>query len=103
MTGILEESGRTLYQSLPAYRDMANVLEHPLFRSFYMEYLSDPVTCDAMLLHMHLYMSIGNRVSTGYQKLAVVHHLLSDRRTRGAIVHGSKPSLDYDQGQTGDE
>jgi hypothetical protein len=84
----LEEKGRLLYQRNEAFQDIGNVMEHPLLHDFFKKYFIDYDTGDAMLMMMKTYEQISETFEeqlTPPQKLAMLHELVRDTRTRGII------------------
>jgi hypothetical protein len=84
----LEEKGRSLYQRNEAFQDIGNVMEHPVLHDFFKKYFIDYDTGDAMLMMMKTYEQISDTFGeqlTPPQKLAMLHELICDTRTRGII------------------
>ena len=63
-------------------------MEHPEFRAFYNEYLSDPDKAEAMLLFMRLYSIIDkyNPSFMPYQKVVCLKKIIDTAELRQAII-----------------
>jgi len=90
-----EENGRKLYQTNQHYRNLANILEHPLFREFFEQYMTNPEYSNAMLMFMKLYLNIEKQSQeqnmfhcelTGYQKISMLDFLIKNSDFRKELV-----------------
>ena len=79
----LEVEGRSIYQENKHYHQLGTVMEHPIFKDFYENYLeSDP---ELILNFMRTYKEVERRSMdelTPYQKLAIVKRMYDDGPTR---------------------
>lgn len=85
----LEREGRRLYNVHTVMRDIGEVMEHPLFRDFFSKYFSDWNSGEAMLMLMRTYEEIDQGFGdefTPYQKLALLHKVMLDGRTRKIVM-----------------
>lgn len=84
-----EERGRKLYKSNPHYRNIATVMEHPEFRNFYETYMNDWFVAKTALMFLKVYEAIedhANAELTPYQKIAIMHEILSNGDLRRKTV-----------------
>ena len=89
-----EQRGRELYARNHVYRDLANVMEHPVLRQFIDQYFTNPTDARAMMLLMQTYRQTDHAHPslTGYEKIAVVQGMVNTAVYRRNMVH-STPSL----------
>jgi hypothetical protein len=96
----LESQGRLAYTSNPHLQKLANVMEHPEFRAFYENYLSNWETAKTMLVFMALYKSIENNSDLNpFQKLALLKSMIDNSDTRKQICAASSDFFRYATGQ----
>jgi hypothetical protein len=91
VTNIIELEGKKIYNSNKHLRKLANIMEHPEFRSFYQDYMSDPETLKTMLIFMKIYEAIelhSNVELTPYQKIGLVQKVIQDTEMRSRICSG---------------
>lgn len=85
----LEEEGKSLYKSNKNYQTMANLMEHPLFKDFYNNFMTDKTDAVTAFMYMTLYKYVekGNPTASPYTKIAMVHRILSQREMRSYICN----------------
>ena len=80
-----ENQGRKVSKQFPELRDLAVVMEHPEFHSFYTKYMSDSTSLKQMLVLMKMYDTISKFMKNkdpneehhnAYHKLVFLHKLL---------------------------
>lgn len=99
-----EEKGRQLYHANRNYRNMATVMEHPEFRSFFQTYMNDWNSAKTVLMMMKMYDAIGNRTGmenlpldrsektgstsrlTPYEKIAILDEFVQNAEIRQRMV-----------------
>jgi hypothetical protein len=84
---IVETHGKHIYNTIPALRDVATIMEHPELRSFIDKYFNDPFDAQNMLIFMKTYKMIEelNPMLTSYQKIAVLSKAMNDFDMRRLI------------------
>lgn len=86
-----EEIGKSLYQSNKFYRDLANILEHPMFKQFFNEHFTNTSKIDVILMFINLYLLIDRKLSkinpnlNGYYKLFLMDALIKNAKSRAII------------------
>lgn len=82
-----EKKGQHLYKNNKTMQDVANVMEHPEFRSFVNKYFTDPVVAQSMLLLMKVYQVAedSDPTATPYQKLNTVDAVMNNPKGRKFI------------------
>jgi hypothetical protein len=103
---LVEVEGRKIYQSNKHLRNLANVMEHPEFRAFYQDYMSDPDTLKTMITFMKVYEAIECRSNvelTPYQKIGLVQKAIQDSDLRGRICAGISRWMAGDMSALADE
>jgi len=87
----LEQDGRKLYKTNPHYRHLANVMEHPEFRSFYNKYFQDWDMARTIIMFMKIYESIEKYSKielTPFQKIAIADEMFQNSEKRQQICNG---------------
>lgn len=83
---VIENDGQRIYDKYAEFHDLANVMEHPEFFSFYLKYMKNPYHLKQMLVLMKMYHLISQYLSekdlteehhNAYHKLAILHKILS--------------------------
>jgi hypothetical protein len=85
MDKVVDNIGKKIYTSNKYYRDLATVMEHPEFRSFFDTYMKDMDDAKLTLMFMNLYETIEKRASvelTPYQKIAFLKQMIDDKEVR---------------------
>jgi hypothetical protein len=77
--------GINLYKNNKPLQDLANIMEHPLFKDFFNTYFEDPQTAQSMLLLMKIYNNIDSSYLP-YEKLEILFNLINDGSHRKKIV-----------------
>jgi len=75
-----EKQGRSIYQNISVLRDVATVMEHPEFHSFYHNYLKQYESFRRITFLLKLYETITRHLPeqyNGYHKLFVLYRLLT--------------------------
>ena len=106
LTNLVEAEGRKIYQSNKHLRNLANVMEHPEFRSFYQDYMSDPETLKTMITFMKVYEEIECRSKielTPYQKIGLVQKVIQDSVMRARVCAGISKWITGDSSALADE
>lgn len=82
--------GRQLYKHNKNYKDIANMMEHPMFRDFFDRHLSSPLDRETMMKVLSVYKDIESASPVelnGYQKLAILDRIMKDGYFRQRIFH----------------
>lgn len=85
----MEKEGKYLYQTNEHYRQLATIMEHPEFRGFYEKNMSDMHKLLSIMMFMKLYEVIEKQCNielTPYQKLAIVHSVVTTPRLRQKVI-----------------
>lgn len=83
----VEMKGRVLYQTNTFFKSLANVMENPEFRGFLSEYVKDWSDFKTVVLYIKLYEMIEAKGDfTGYQKLAILQSIFTDKSLRKEAV-----------------
>ena len=85
-TTVTEEQGRYLYHNNRVMKDIANVLNHPEFATFFATYFTNWETAKSMLMLIKVHQQLDNQL-TGYEKLAHLFDLMSQSEFRAGLVH----------------
>jgi hypothetical protein len=81
-----EQIGKQIYNKYSEYRDLATVMEHPEFLTFYYKYMENPYYLKQILILMKLYNLISKYLyeqdpneqkHNAYHKLAILHQILT--------------------------
>ena len=83
-----EEKGREIYASNPHFRKIANIMEHPEFREFFNQYMSDWETAKTVIMFMKIYEAIEKHSLvelSPYQKIAIVKDVIDNNQKRKEI------------------
>jgi hypothetical protein len=87
----VEEEGRKIYNVNRGMRSMMNVMEHPEFREFYNDYMTDWDSLRVMSMFMKLYDTVEKRSKfplSPYQKIAVVEKIITNPEMRQEVIKG---------------
>lgn len=81
-------SGVDVYQSVPAFRDIANLMENKEFREFFDKYSKNHIELDTMIMFMYLYKEIDRRYPQldKYQKTTAMKQLIDNGECRKFIT-----------------
>ena len=79
----LEDSGKHLYQSNPMFKDIANFMEHPLYKDFYKKYLNQQ-NISVTLFFLWFYSEIEKKYSNlkPYETLGLLITMFRDSKIR---------------------
>lgn len=98
-TNDLRTNGQSLYKTNTTMRDIATIMEHPEFKSFFGKYFNDSTDAHAMLMLMKIYQSIPS--DDPYEKIAVLHKAMDTSEVRAMIMdsfnnwrNGDKPRIE---------
>jgi hypothetical protein len=81
-----EQTGKQIYNKYSEFRDLATVMEHPEFLTFYYKYMENPYYLKQILMLMKLYSLISKYLyeqdpnennHNAYHKLAILHQILT--------------------------
>jgi hypothetical protein len=84
-----EKEGRRIYQNNQNFKNLANLMEHPLFRKVYDEHFKDWTSLQVILLFMNLYAEIEKQSAvqlTGYQKIWFVKTIYGNSNLRPQVL-----------------
>ena len=81
----INKYGQSLYKYNRTMRDIANVMEHPEFNSFFNKYFKTPEDTIDMLLLLKIYNSI-NREDP-YEKIAILFESISNTKIRDMLIN----------------
>lgn len=84
----LENKGKNIYRSNKHLRSLANVMEHPEFKSFVEEYMKDWDDTKNIVMFMKLYQAVGKYSKdelSPYEKLAIVQEFIDDPEKRRKV------------------
>lgn len=83
--------GKYLYQNNKFYRDLANILEHPMYKSFFQEHFTSTNRIEVILMFINLYIHIDKKLSqvnpklNGYYKLFFMDMLIKNSKMRAVV------------------
>jgi len=80
----LRTNGQALYKTNATMRDIATIMEHPEFNSFFGKYFNDSTDVQAMLMLMKIYQSIPS--SDPYEKIAILYQIMSTSKVRAMVM-----------------
>jgi hypothetical protein len=85
--------GRDIYTANATMRDIANVMEHPLFSEFVGKYFADPFDAASMICMLQAYDKLSRAKIQGkkiepYEKVAILYDAMSNKETRERILFG---------------
>lgn len=83
-----EKNGRNLYNTNDTYKSIANVMEHPEFRTFFNKNFSDWDDVKTILMFLKLYQEIETSFPAklnGYQKISILDSLIKNKDIRRDI------------------
>lgn len=90
----LNNTGKELYTRNSVYRDLANVLEHPMMRDFIDRFIGDYEETISILMFIKIYKEIERKSSielSPYQKLAILDKIINTthirRRLCESVIH----------------
>jgi hypothetical protein len=85
----IENDGKKIYNDNNFYRSLANIMEHPEFRTFINSYVNDVYDLNVILKFMKLYDMIEKKDSTlnGYHKLSILKNFIDNSNIRYKIFH----------------
>lgn len=78
------EKGKKLYQSNKHFQHIANVMEHPLFKSFFREYFTDELSAKTMLILMKAYDQFPDE--DPYIKLEKLKKFIDNHNNRKKLI-----------------
>ena len=80
--------GIEVYQKNDVFKSLANVMEHPEFKSFFDKYFENPTEAQTMLMFMKICQKIteNDPDASPYEKLALVNKIMKDREFRPVVV-----------------
>lgn len=81
--------GENVYNTNKTFKHLANVMEHPEFRSFIDKYFKTPSDTDAMLMFIKVYQYIdkSHPMLTPYQKIGLLHAAMNNKKYRENICN----------------
>lgn len=83
----MEDDGKKIYQSNKFFRSLANLMEHPEFKSVFKEHFKSWNDIKLFVMFLKLYQKIGDQFPdfNGYQKISLVKSLVETSSTRQLI------------------
>jgi len=89
----LEKYGKQVYNNNSTMKDIANLMEHPMFADFFDKYFNDKYDAESIIKMMLTYHKLSQTKYKGsafnpYQKIAVLYELMSNAETRRAVLFG---------------
>jgi hypothetical protein len=83
----MEDDGKKIYQSNKFFRSLANLMEHPEFKSVFKEHFKSCDDIKLFVMFLKLYQKIGDQFPdfNGYQKISLVKSLVETSSTRQLI------------------
>jgi len=83
----MEDYGKKIYQSNKFFRSLANLMEHPEFKSVFKEHFKSWDDIKLFVMFLKVYQKIGDQFSdfNGYQKISLVKSLVETSSTRQLI------------------
>jgi len=83
----MEDDGKKVYQSNKFFRSLANLMEHPEFKSVFKEHFKSWDDIKLFVMFLKLYQNIGDQFPdfNGYQKISLVKSLVETSSTRQLI------------------
>lgn len=83
----MEDDGKKIYQSNKFFRSLANLMEHPEFKSVFKEHFKSWDDIKLFFMFLKLYQKIGDQFPdfNGYQKISLVKSLVETSSTRQLI------------------
>lgn len=85
-----EKKGKHLYKNNENYKNIANLMEHPVFRVIYDKYFNNWENVKTVLMFMKLYEYIEKTSPielNGYQKLYLMDKYFKDKKLRENIIN----------------
>lgn len=87
---VADEDGKALYKSNNSYRSLINCFEHPEFKYIIKTYFGTWNGIKSFVMFLNLYNEISNIHDvelSSYQKLFVLHNILSNRQSRAHVCN----------------
>ncbi len=80
----ISKYGQTLYKNNRVLRDIATVMEHPEFKSFFDKYFKSAFDAQNIILLMKIYNSIPN--DDPYEKIAILFEAMNESKIRNKLI-----------------
>lgn len=83
----LENDGKNIYKNHEFFRKLANLLEHPEYKSLFKEHFQSPDSIKLFITFVKLYEKIGDQFPdfNGYHKVSLMKSLINTSTTRQVI------------------
>lgn len=88
-----ENCGKNLYKRSSFYKGLADIMESSTVREFFGKYVNNMEDISTLLLFVKVYQEVERLGLTPYQKLAVVHSVMSSGKLIGKIIQKNRNEL----------
>lgn len=98
-----EKLGKKLYKDNSNYKAIANIMEHPEFRSFYNKHFTDWDSIKTIVMFLKLYEDIENTSTVklnGYHKLSILDTVMKDRDMRTSCIMNFSKNIENNKTDT---